>query len=113
MATPYAANAEGIESQFATNHLGHFLFTALVFPRVLAAATPSAPARIVLVSSRGHRRSDIRWDDLHFSGGKTYDPWLAYGQSKTANILFANEIARRSSEKGNNVLAYSLHPGGA
>lgn len=113
MASPYATTEDGFESQFGTNHLGHFLFTALIFPRIIAASSITDPARVVNVSSRGHHRSPIRFDDYNFSDGKTYDKWAAYGQGKTANILCSNEIARRAKEKNVNVIAYSLHPGGS
>lgn len=111
MACPYAVTPDGFETQFGTNHLGHFLFTALIFNKIVAASSPAFPSRIISVSSGGHRRSDIRWDDLNFGNGASYDGWIAYGQSKTANILFANELARRCKERGVGVLAYSLHPG--
>ena len=108
MACPYGHTEDGFESQFGANHLAHFLFTALIYPRIRAASTSEFPSRIVNVSSRGHQRSDFRFDDYDFEGGKVYDPFVSYGQSKTANILFSNELARRSKE----VLAFSLHPGG-
>ncbi|HEY4018850.1 MAG TPA: SDR family NAD(P)-dependent oxidoreductase, partial [Pseudonocardiaceae bacterium] len=79
-------DARGYESTFATNHLGHFQLTIGLLPALRAAGG----ARVVNVSSGGHRLSDIRWDDLHFATG--YDGHLAYGQAKTANILFAVEL---------------------
>ncbi len=106
MAPPYSKSADGFESQLATNHLGHFLLTNLLMPRILAAAPGS---RIINVSSRGHRRSEFRFDDANFSDGATYDPFLGYGQSKTANILFSVSLAERLGAKG--VRSYSLHPG--
>ena len=112
MAHPYALTVDGYETQFGTNHLGHFLFTALIFPRLVAASTPEFPSRVVNVSSGGHHYSDVRLDDYNFSEGKEYGDLLGYGQSKTANILFAIEISKRAKERGLNVLAYSLHPGG-
>lgn len=115
MMCPYGTTTDSFESQIGANHFAPFLFTALIFPRILAAGSETAsssPARIVNVSSMGHQISDFRFDDYGFSGGKTYDERVAYGQSKTANILFANEIARRAKERALNVLAYSLHPGG-
>lgn len=102
MAGPYHLTTDGFESQFGTNHLGPFLFTNLIFPRLLASPSP----RIVNVSSLGHRFCDIRYDDLEFSKGATYDKWLSYGQSKTANTLFAVSLAQRG------VVTFSLHPGG-
>jgi NAD(P)-dependent dehydrogenase (short-subunit alcohol dehydrogenase family) len=79
----------GYESQFATNHLGHFQLALALLPALRAAHG----ARVVDVTSGGHRLSDIRWDDPHVDTG--YDPMLAYGQSKTANVLFAVELDRR------------------
>lgn len=115
MAAPYSLTVDGFESHMASNHFGHFLFTALIFPSIVAstaATTQSSPARIVNVSSRGHRHSGIRFDDMEFSGGEKYNKWAGYGQSKTANILFSNEIARKVRERGMNIVAYSTHPAG-
>jgi NAD(P)-dependent dehydrogenase (short-subunit alcohol dehydrogenase family) len=104
MACPLARTAEGWELQFATNHLGHFLLTGLLLPALRA----GAPARVVSVSSRGHRFSPVVFDDIHFER-RPYDKWQAYGQSKTANILFAVELDRRLVGAG--VRATALHPG--
>jgi NAD(P)-dependent dehydrogenase (short-subunit alcohol dehydrogenase family) len=90
--------------QFGTNHLGHFLFTVLL----LDALRAGAPSRVVVLSSAGHRVSPIRWDDPNFERSE-YHNWTAYGQSKTANALFALELDRRLSAEG--VHAYSVHPG--
>ena len=106
MAVPYSKSADGFEYQLATNHLGHFLLTNLLMPRILAAAPGS---RIINVSSRGHQRGEFRFDDPNFSNGATYEPFLGYGQSKTANILFSVTLAERLEAKG--VRSYSLHPG--
>jgi NAD(P)-dependent dehydrogenase (short-subunit alcohol dehydrogenase family) len=95
---------EGWEMQFATNHLGHFAL-ALGLHDALAAA---GDARIVSLSSRGHLRSPVIFDDLSFSS-RPYDPWLAYGQSKTANVLFAVEATRRWAGEG--ITANAVHPG--
>ena len=105
MACPLARTADGWESQFATNHLGHFLLTGLLTPLLVA----SAPARVISVSSRGHRFSPVVFDDIHFTH-RPYDKWSAYGQSKTANVLFAVELDRRLAARG--VRANALHPGG-
>jgi NAD(P)-dependent dehydrogenase (short-subunit alcohol dehydrogenase family) len=94
----------GWESQFATNHLGHFALTNLLWPALAA----DGGARVVSLSSRGHKRSDIRWDDLEFRTG--YDKWQAYGQAKTANVLFAVELDRLGQDAG--VRAFAVHPGG-
>ena len=93
----------GWESQFATNHLGHFALTNRLWP-----ALASRGARVVSVSSVGHQSSGIRWDDVHFEHG--YDKWQAYGQAKTANVLFAVELDRLASRDG--VRAFSVMPGG-
>ncbi|MFH8442260.1 SDR family NAD(P)-dependent oxidoreductase [Streptomyces sp. NPDC018026] len=96
-------DARGYEAQFATNHLGHFQLTLGLLPALRAAHG----ARVVNLSSGGHRLTGIRWDDLHFASG--YDPFLAYGQSKTANILFAVELDRRWAKAG--IRGYAVHPG--
>jgi NAD(P)-dependent dehydrogenase (short-subunit alcohol dehydrogenase family) len=86
----------GWELQFATNHIGHFALTCGLHDALASGAHGGAETRIVSLSSRGHLRSPVVFDDLHFSE-RTYDPWLAYGQSKTANILFARlwELSER------------------
>ena len=104
MYTPFERTADGFEMQFGTNHLGHFLLTNLLLPPVLAAA----PARIVNLSSGGHRGSDIIWDDPNYER-RPYDKFEAYGQSKTANILFTVELDRRFMSQG--VRSYAVHPG--
>jgi NAD(P)-dependent dehydrogenase (short-subunit alcohol dehydrogenase family) len=104
MATPETHTAEGWELQFATNHLGHFALANALHPALAAAGN----ARIVSVSSRGHLRSDVIFDDIHFAR-RAYDPWLAYGQSKTANILFAVEASERWKRDG--ITANALMPG--
>jgi NAD(P)-dependent dehydrogenase (short-subunit alcohol dehydrogenase family) len=105
MACPETRTAPGWELQFATNHLGHFgLATGL--RRALAAA---GGARVVSVSSAAHLRSGVDFDDISFSNGRAYDPWIAYGQSKSANVLFAVEASRQWADDGISVNA--LHPG--
>ena len=105
MACPFAKDSRGIESQFATNHLGHFLLTNSLWPALLKAKG----SRVISVSSKGHRFSDVIFDDLNFER-RAYEPFLAYGQSKTANILFAVELDRRGKDQG--IRAFSVHPGG-
>jgi NAD(P)-dependent dehydrogenase (short-subunit alcohol dehydrogenase family) len=95
---------EGHELQFATNHLGHFAL-ATTLHRALAAASG---ARVVCVSSSAHHISDVIFDDIDFEN-RPYDPWSAYGQSKTANVLHAVEITRRWSKEG--IFANALNPG--
>ncbi|MEV4080831.1 SDR family NAD(P)-dependent oxidoreductase, partial [Nonomuraea fuscirosea] len=96
-------DARGYESTFATNHLGHFQLTLGLRPALRAAHG----ARVVNVSSGAHRLCDIRWDDPHFTTG--FEGHMAYGQSKTANVLFAVELDRRWS--GDGIRGYALHPG--
>jgi len=104
MATPEQRTPEGRELQFATNHLGHFAL-ALGLHDALAAAPD---ARVVVVSSVGHVNGPVRFDDLDFRAER-YDPWLAYAQSKTANILFAVEAASRWASDG--IIVNALNPG--
>ena len=105
MACPETRIGKGWELQFATNHLGHFVLTRALLPLLRAANG----ARVVALSSSGHKITDIRWDDIHFRKG-SYDKWVAYGQSKTANALFAVGLDDR--EKANGVRAFAVHPGG-
>ncbi|HZR83386.1 MAG TPA: SDR family NAD(P)-dependent oxidoreductase [Candidatus Binatia bacterium] len=104
MATPFGRTADGFEMQLGTNHLGHFLLTCLLAPALVA----GAPARVVNLTSQGHVMSDVDWDDPMFER-RPYDKWIAYGQSKTANILFTVELERRLGARG--VHAYAVHPG--
>lgn len=103
MLCPKSQTEDGFEMQFGVNHLGHFLFTCLLLPRLRA----SEPARIVTVSSLAHQSGTINFEDLMFE--KSYNARHAYAQSKLANILFTNELAERL--KGQGVTVYSLHPG--
>ncbi|MFF3468273.1 SDR family NAD(P)-dependent oxidoreductase [Streptomyces sp. NPDC001984] len=105
MAAPLTRTASGWEAQFATNHLGHFALTNLLHDALAAADG----ARIVSVSSSGHLYSPVVFDDINFIE-REYDPWLAYGQSKTANVLFAVDATRRWADDG--ITANALHPGG-
>lgn len=104
MATPLLRDARGYEAQFATNHLGHFQLTARLWP----ALRQARGARVVCVSSLGHRQAGVDLDDPHFLR-QPYDKWRAYAQSKSANALFAVELDRRGAAHG--VRAFSLHPG--
>ncbi|KAB8300854.1 hypothetical protein EYC80_002782 [Monilinia laxa] len=103
----YRTTPEGLEVQFGINHIGHFLLTNLLMPSILAAA--SEGARIVCLSSSGWGLGEVRFDDYNFTSGKDWNKWTAYGQSKTANILFTVELARRL--KGRDVQVFALHPG--
>jgi NAD(P)-dependent dehydrogenase (short-subunit alcohol dehydrogenase family) len=108
MATPEGRTKDGWETQFGTNHLGHFLLFQLLKDTLLGSATPGFPSRVVAVSSVGHRASTINFDNVNLDGA--YDQWTACGQAKTANIWFANEIDRRYGSK--NLHTTSLHQGG-
>ncbi len=102
MACPETRVGPGWEAQFATNHLGHYALVNRLWPAI-------APgARVVSVSSAGHRRSGIRWDDVQFTDG--YDKWEAYGQAKTANVLFAVHLDTLGRAAG--IRAFAVHPGG-
>ena len=105
MACPETRVGENWESQFAVNHLGHFVLTTALLPLLLNARG----ARVVELSSIGHRRSDILWDDIHFQAN-AYEKWTAYAQSKTANALFALGLDIKYRDQG--VQAFSVHPGG-
>ncbi|MGW3565490.1 SDR family NAD(P)-dependent oxidoreductase [Streptomyces sp. NPDC000941] len=104
MATPETHTPEGWELQFATNHLGHFALTTGLH----AALKEAGDARVVQVSSVGHINGDVHFEDINFAH-RPYDPWAAYSQSKTANILFTVEAARRWS--GDGISVNALNPG--
>jgi len=103
MACPLGRTAQGFELQLGTNHVGHFALTTTLLPAV------GGGARIVNLSSRGHLRSPMRWDDPHFRDESAYEKWTAYGQSKTANVLFTVGLEKRLAPKG--IHAYAVHPG--
>jgi NAD(P)-dependent dehydrogenase (short-subunit alcohol dehydrogenase family) len=104
MACPLARSVEGHEMQFAACHLGHFLFTCLLVPALLE----GAPARVVNLSSAGHKLSPVVFEDIDYLQ-RPYDKWQAYGQAKTANILFSVALQRRLGALGVSVNA--VHPG--
>lgn len=135
MAVPYSKTEDGLEKQLAVNHISPFLFTNLIMPKLLAAGPG---ARIINVGSDGYRLGAIRYFDYNFhvrqysqkvrcltcvyklsvSGlrmcvpmqdGESYNPWVAYGQTKTANLLFSQALAARLGSKG--LLSFALHPG--
>ncbi len=106
MASPLSRDARGFESQFATNHLGHFQLTMELWPLIKAA---SEGARIVALSSLAHKRGAVNLDDPHFHG-RDYEKWTAYGQAKTANALFARHLDKLTAPFG--IRAFSVHPGG-
>lgn len=103
MACPRAETADGFELQLGTNHIGHFLLATEILDLI------GEGGRVVALSSAGHRFGDVDLDDPNFERTE-YEPWVAYGRSKTANALFAVEADRRLRERGAH--AYSLHPGG-
>ncbi len=104
MATPLERDARGFESQLATNHIGHFQLTLQLWPALVQARG----ARVIELTSAGHRRAGFDFEDPQFER-REYDKWVAYGQSKTANALFARALDRRGEAHG--VRAFSVHPG--
>jgi NAD(P)-dependent dehydrogenase (short-subunit alcohol dehydrogenase family) len=105
MATPKGMTSDGFESQFGTNHLGHFVLTSQLMPLV----EKGKDKRIVNLSSRGHHFAPVDFDDPNFDG-REYQPFVSYGQSKTANVLFSVGLEQRFADRG--VHAYAVHPGG-
>jgi NAD(P)-dependent dehydrogenase (short-subunit alcohol dehydrogenase family) len=105
MAPPRRLTADGFESQIGTNHLGHFALTGRLLGRLLAAPEP----RVVTVSSQAHRTGKISFSDLQ--GERRYIRWLAYGQSKLANLMFCFELQRRSARAGSVLRSMAAHPG--
>jgi NAD(P)-dependent dehydrogenase (short-subunit alcohol dehydrogenase family) len=103
MATPFGHTVDGFETQFGTNHLGHFVLINRIEPLIRAGG------RLINVSSAGHRLSNVDLDDPSFER-TSYEPFLAYGRSKTANVLFAVAFDRRHRERG--IRAAAVHPGG-
>ncbi|MCW2652892.1 MAG: dehydrogenase, short-chain alcohol dehydrogenase like protein [Mycobacterium sp.] len=102
MAVPYAVTKDGFESQIGTNHLGHFALTNLLLPKI--------SDRVVTISSMFHWIGHISLEDLNWKS-RPYHAWLAYGQSKLANLLFTSELQRRLDEVGSSVLSLAAHPG--
>ena len=103
MVPPFGHTADGFETQFGTNHLGHFVLVNRIAPLL------KDGGRLVNLSSAGHRFSDVDLDDPNFEH-TPYEPWIGYGRSKTANVLFAVEFDRRHRDRG--VRATAVHPGG-
>jgi NAD(P)-dependent dehydrogenase (short-subunit alcohol dehydrogenase family) len=104
MACPQGTTVDGFETQFGTNHLGHFLLIQLLTPALVAAGS----ARVVLLSSAGHRLGDVNLEDPGWER-TPYDPWVAYGRSKTANVLCAVGLDQRLASQG--VRGFAVHPG--
>jgi len=105
MAPPRQLTKDGFESQFGTNHLGHFALTGLLLGALLEAPAP----RVVTLSSGGHRIGTMKFDDLQRE--HRYNNWLAYGQSKLANLLFCFELQKRATAAGTPLLSLAAHPG--
>jgi NAD(P)-dependent dehydrogenase (short-subunit alcohol dehydrogenase family) len=105
MATPFTLTERGWETQFATNHLGHFALTTGLLPSLLAAGG----ARVATLSSTGHKRASVDLDDIHFAI-RAYDKWAAYGQSKSANALMALGLHLKYGSQG--ITSNSINPGG-
>jgi NAD(P)-dependent dehydrogenase (short-subunit alcohol dehydrogenase family) len=105
MAPPRQETKDGFESQFGSNHLGHFALTGLLLPRLLEAPAP----RVVTQSSGAHRIGKIDFDDLQ--GERRYNNWRAYGQSKLANLMFCFELQRRATAAGAPLKSLAAHPG--
>ncbi|KAI1208435.1 putative short-chain dehydrogenase [Annulohypoxylon truncatum] len=101
----FQTSADGIELQFAANHLGHFLLTSLIMDKILASPAPT----VVNLTSMGYELGECNFEDTNFEGGKTYNPWLAYAQAKTANILHAVGLRHKFGSKG--LAAFAVHPG--
>jgi NAD(P)-dependent dehydrogenase (short-subunit alcohol dehydrogenase family) len=106
MAPPLSRTADGFETQFGTNHLGHFALTGLLLPALRRATAP----RVVTTSSGAHRMGRNRWDDPNYEHS-TYRRWPAYAQSKLANLLFTLELGRRAAAHGGDLVAVAAHPG--
>ncbi|KIF74340.1 short-chain dehydrogenase [Streptomyces sp. 150FB] len=105
MALPCGTTADGFETQFGVNHLGHFALTGLLLPRLIE--TPGA--RVVTLSSGMHLMANIDLDDLNSE--RSYSRWIAYGRSKSANLLFVHELARRFAAAGSDTVAAAAQPG--
>ena len=102
MGVPYAETKDGFESQIGTNHLGHFALTNLLLPKIID--------RVVTVSSAFHRMGKVNLDDLNWKQ-RRYEGWLAYAQSKLANLLFTSELQKRLDRAGSSIKSLAAHPG--
>ena len=109
MGTPQSKTADGFERQFGVNHLAHFALTALLLPTMEKSSTEVFRSRVVCVTSAAHRYSSVVFDDVNLAAPGAYEPYRAYGQSKTANIWTANRIDRVFGPRG--VHALAVHPG--
>ena len=111
MAIPKRLTPQGVEMQFGVNHLGHFALTGHLLELLASTGTADEPARVVSISSQGHRPGKIDFDNLDAS--ESYHPWKAYFRSKLANLLFTRELQRRVSDADLAILAVAAHPGGS
>lgn len=109
MACPLTRNTRGWEAQFGTNHLGHFVLTTALLPALRTAAARYGDARVVALSSSGHKMASVDFDDIHFER-RDYNKWTAYGQAKSANALFSLGLHLRETVNG--ITANAVHPGG-
>ncbi len=109
MACPLTRTAQGWEAQFATNHLGHFALTSALLPALQRAAAEQGDARVVCLSSTGHKLCGVNFDDIHFER-RDYNKWKAYGQAKSANALMALGLHLKYGTQG--ITANAVHPGG-
>ena len=109
MACPLTRSRKGWEAQFSTNHLGHFVLTTALLPALQQAAEKTGDARVVCLSSSGHKISGVEFDDIHFER-REYNKWKAYGQAKSANALMALGLHLRYTGRG--ITANAVHPGG-
>ena len=109
MACPLTRDSRGWEAQFATNHLGHFALTVGLLPVLRAAVAVHGDARVVALSSSGHKISSVDFDDIHFER-REYNKWQAYGQAKSANALFSLGLYLREATNG--ITVNAVHPGG-
>jgi NAD(P)-dependent dehydrogenase (short-subunit alcohol dehydrogenase family) len=111
MATPHEVTEDGFELQIGTNHLGHFALTGLLLPLLHhQESTTESSGRVVTVASLAHKNARVATEDLFFET-REYQPWLAYGQSKLANLLFSSELARRAQAAGWSLISVAAHPG--
>lgn len=109
MASPLTRSAQGWEAQFATNHLGHFELTTKLLPALLQAGETTGDARVVCLSSTGHKICGVDFDDIQFEH-REYNKWKAYGQAKSANAMFALGLHLKYASEG--ITANAVHPGG-
>jgi NAD(P)-dependent dehydrogenase (short-subunit alcohol dehydrogenase family) len=107
MATPEGRTIDGFETQFGTNHLAHFLLIQYLIPTILSSSSSEFQSRVVILASSGHRHGGINFSNTNFEG--EYHAWMAYAQSKTANVYTAVELERRYGDKG--LHAWAVHPG--